>query len=132
MATELAYGRMLDLTIRDVSPIIPAKHFDISKAFYMALGWKLIEIDPTLAALELANRRLYLQNFYIRRWADNMVLTIAVEDAYAWHEHISGVLRERKFPGTRVHLPKLDLDGTLTTCASDPSGVSLHFVQWNS
>src|SRR5687767_15309109 len=86
MATELAYGRMLDLTIRDVSVVIPAKHFDISKAFYMALGWRLIEIDPTLAALELANRRLYLQNFYIRRWAENTVLTIAVEDAYAWHE----------------------------------------------
>jgi hypothetical protein len=131
MATEAALARLPDLTIYDVSAVIPAKHFPVSKAFYAALGWKIKDVDPTLAVMELAGRRIYLQNFYVKRWAEYVVLHIGVQDAYAWYEQLSSILRGKAFPSAYVQRPKIDLDGSLVTCAQDPSGVALQFIQWD-
>ena len=131
MASEAALARQPALSIYDVSAVIPAKQFQVSKAFYSALGWKIKDLDPTLAVMELAGRRIYLQNFYVRRWAEYVVLNIGVEDANAWYEHLSLILRGKKFSEAYVQRPKTDLDGSLVTCAQDPSGVTLQFVQWS-
>jgi predicted enzyme related to lactoylglutathione lyase len=132
MATEAALARLPDLTVHGVSAVIPAKDFQVSKAFYAALGWRVRDLDPTLAVMELAGHRIHLQNFYVRRWAEYVVLHIGVQDACAWYDRLSLILRRKVFPGAHVQRPKIDLDGSLVTCAQDPSGVTLHFTQWDS
>ena len=104
--------------------------FAISKAFYTALGWKLTEITEKLALIELGERRLYLQDYYVKEWAENFVIFIAVEDAQAWHDHTSAALKERSYLDARVWPPKAEEWGALTTYAIDPSGVLIHFAQW--
>jgi hypothetical protein len=126
-----ALARLPDLTIYDVSALLPAKDFPLSKKFYTALGWKVTEVDPTLAVMEFGSRRLYLQNFYKRHWAEYVELHIAVHDACAWYEHVAAILRGKAFAAASVQRPKTDLDGSLVTCVRDPSGIALHFRQWD-
>jgi predicted enzyme related to lactoylglutathione lyase len=122
--------RVRNLKATDVRTFVPAKDFAVSKAFYTALGWKLTEITEKLALIELAERRLYLQDYYVKEWAENFVIFIAVEDAQAWHDHISAALEERSYLDARVLPPKEEDWGALTTHAIDPSGVLIHFTQW--
>jgi hypothetical protein len=121
---------MLNLKVADVRAFVPAKDFAISKAFYTALGWKLTEITEKLALIELAEWRFYLQDYYVKEWAENFVIFISVEDAQAWHDHASAALKERSYLDARVWPPKAEEWGALTTYAIDPSGVLIHFAQW--
>jgi hypothetical protein len=119
-------------TASDIRVFVPAKDFSESKQFYVALGWKLKWEDPSLAELELADRRFLLQNYYAKDWAENFMFHVTVEDAHAWHEHVSSLLSAGTFSNARVNPPKQESYGALVTYVWDPSGVLLHFAQWAS
>jgi hypothetical protein len=121
---------MPNLKATDVRAFVPSKDFAISKAFYTALGWKLTAIDDKLALIELAERKLYLQDHYVKACAEQCVIFVVVEDAQAWHDHITATLNERPYLDARVWPPKQEPWGALTTYTIDPSGVLIHFAQW--
>lgn len=114
----------------DVKIFIPAKNFNTSLAFYTQLGWQLNwEHDGGLAELELAGARLFLQNFYVKAWAENFMLYIPVENAQAWYEHVTKLIESGDFPKARVAPPKLQDHGDIVTYVWDPSGILLHFAE---
>lgn len=114
----------------DVKVFVPAKDFQLSLQFYTTLGWQLNwEHDGGLAELELGDSRFFLQNYYAKDWAENFMLYIPVADVQAWFEHISQILTQYDFPGTRVSPPKLESHGARVCYVWDPCGVLLHFAQ---
>ena len=116
--------------VEDVRPFLPAKEFARSKLFYETLGWSTIWTDyDGLALMELGGHRIMLQNFYVKAWAENSMLTIAVADASAWYERASHVLAAGEFGSARVNEPKYEEWGATVTYVWDPSGVLLHFTQ---
>jgi len=121
---------MLDLKISDLKPFVPARDFELSKAFYEALGWAVRWSDDTLALMEQGDRRFYLQRYYVKEWAENSMLHLTVEDAAACHRQIGELLRSGRFPGVRVAPPKQEPYGALVTYVWDPAGVLLHLAQW--
>lgn len=117
----------------DVKVFVPAKNFQESLQFYEALGWKInfrAEKDD-LAELELANNRIYLQNYYNKHWANNFMLHITVDDARAWWKHASTVIEAGNYKYARLNEPKEQSYGALVTHVWDPSGVLLHFAQFH-
>lgn len=116
-------------TAVDVKVFVPTLDFDESVRFYTALGWRLNWQEQGLAEVELADVRLYLQKFYAKEWAENFMIYINVEDATAWHQHISQILADNDFSNARVAPPKQESYGALVTYVWDPSGVLLHFAQ---
>jgi catechol 2,3-dioxygenase-like lactoylglutathione lyase family enzyme len=122
---------MPNLNTSDLRPFIPAKDFEVSKQFYGSLGWKVKEVGQGLALVELADRHFYIQNYYLQAVAENSMLHITVEDAQAWYEHVSSVLRDKKFSGARVQPPKRQVYGAVVTFVHDPTGVLLHLCQWD-
>ena len=121
---------MANMTISDVRPFIPAKDFELSKAFYVALGWTIKWSDDDLALLETNDYRFYLQRHYVKAWADNAMLHVSVDDAKACHAQIAEIIASGRFPGARVAEPKHEPYGALVTFVWDPTGVLLHFAQW--
>jgi hypothetical protein len=120
------------LAVDDVRPFVPARDFSRSRAFYGALGWSTVWTDESeLALLELGGHRIMLQNYYVRDWAENFMLTIAVADASAWFEHASAVLAGGAFAPARVAAPKAEDWGATVTYVWDPCGVLLHFTQFH-
>lgn len=124
---------MPDLTVIDVRAWVPARDWAVSRAFYLALGWREVWSDGAgLALLDLADRRFMLQAYYVREWAENSMLTVEVTDAAAWHDHVASVLADGSYGDARVAAPKLEDWGAKVTYVWDPSGVLLHFTEWLS
>ena len=123
---------MSGLSARDVKVFMPAKDFGRSMGFYEAMGWKVNwrAEDDSLAELELAGNRVYLQNYYNKDWADNFMLHITVDDARGWWEHASKVIEEGGYECARVREPEEQSYGALVTFVWDPSGVLLHFAEY--
>jgi hypothetical protein len=121
---------VIDMKVSDVRPFVPAKDFALSKEFYEALGWTVQSIDDSLALLENGNHRFYLQRYYSKEFAENMMLHITVADSRASAEHIKELLASGRFPGARVSQPKQEPYGAIVTYVWDPAGVLLHLAQW--
>lgn len=114
----------------DVKVFVPAKDFQLSLDFYVALGWKMNwNHESSLAEMELAGCRFLLQDFYVKQWANNFMFYIEVEDAQEWFLHVRTILnQEGKFKKCNVNPPKQEPHGK-ATYVWDPSGVLIHFVE---
>lgn len=121
---------MLDLAVSDVRPFVPSKDFEVSKAFYAALGWTVKWSEDGLALLQNGDHRFYLQRYYTKEFAENMMLHVTVADARACADQIQSLLSSGRFPGARVAQPKKESYGALVTYVWDPSGVLLHLAQF--
>ena len=122
---------MTDLKLTDVRPFIGSQDFDISKAFYEALGWKTEYLDDQLALMANGDQRFYLQRYYQKDWLENTMLHVTVADAAACHAQIAAVLATGHYGDARVAPPKQEDYGALVTYVWDPGGVLLHLAQWN-
>ncbi len=119
-----------NLKATDVRVFVPAKDFKQSLRFYTLLGWQVGYQDDNLAQLELADSRFWLQNFYVQEWADNFMFQVNVDDAQAWHDHVTKILDKENFDNARLTPPKKEDYGAITTYVWDPSGVLIHFSQY--
>ena len=115
----------------DLRPFVPARDFALCQAFYAALGWDTRQVAHGLALVALGGQQhFYLQDYYVREFAENTMLHVTVDDAMAWYRHVDHVLSERSFPQARVQPPRPQDYGALVTFVHDPSGVLLHLCQW--
>ncbi len=119
----------MDLTVLDNRVFVPARDFQCSREFYLALGWKENWRRNQLAELELGGVRFLLQDHYDQGWAENFMLQIIVVDAQAWFEHVRAVLANKQFGAARTQPPKREPWGFLVTYVWDPCGVLLHIAQ---
>lgn len=122
---------MGNLTAKDVRIFLPAKDFEISKDFYQALGWKKLSDGKDAAMMELAGCRFLLQNYYQEDWAGNFMMTVIVEDAQAWHDHVVSIFEAKNYSGVWVKPPAMQPWGAFTTYVCDPSGILIHFAQFD-
>jgi hypothetical protein len=119
------------MAVEDVRAFVPARDFALSKAFYESIGWSTEWTDGDgLALMELGGHRFMLQNFYVKEWAENFMLTIVVANATAWFQRVSNALSSGTYGSARAAEPKVEAWGALVTYVWDPSGVLLHFTQW--
>ena len=120
---------MNDLHVVDIKPFIGSKDFSVSRDFYVAIGWKLNWDIGNLAELELGGGKIYLQDYYQRKWCENSMLHITVDNAQAWFDHAKSVLEARKYGAARVAPPRAEDYGSLVTYIWDPVGILLHMAQ---
>ena len=122
----------MNLNVSDIKTFVPAKSFETSFSFYIALGWRPTwqAEDNSLAVMELGDHRFYLQNYFQKDWAENCMLHITVDDAQAWFEHANTVISSSRFNGSRIRKPQREPYGAVVTYVWDPSGVLLHFAQF--
>jgi hypothetical protein len=57
---------VVDLQASDLRTFLPARDFELSKAFYSALGCELEWLDENLALFNLADSRFYVQRYYVK------------------------------------------------------------------
>jgi catechol 2,3-dioxygenase-like lactoylglutathione lyase family enzyme len=120
------------LNVSDVKVFVPALNYDQSLKFYTLLGWQLRwqSDNRELAELELADCRFYLQNYYVKDWANNFMFHVTVTDAQAWYEHVRSILEAENFDHARLKPPEKTDYGALVTYVWDPSGVLIHFAEF--
>ena len=74
----------MNLATVDVKAYVPARDFELSKQFYVDLGFTLSWSSAELADLRAGSCAFLLQNYYVEPLADNFMMHLRVEDADAW------------------------------------------------
>jgi len=115
--------------IRAFRPFLPAKDFETSLRFYRAIGFDAYPLGDTLAELTLGTHAFLLQGYYVKEWAENMVMHVLVNDIGAWWRHINSLDLSNRFHVTAPGPPRVEPWGLTVAYVFDPSGVLWHFAE---
>jgi catechol 2,3-dioxygenase-like lactoylglutathione lyase family enzyme len=127
---------MRNLNVIDLKAFVPALDFETSKRFYSALGCELQHESPKLAVFALGSCRFYLQDFYVKEFAEQYMLHLTVEDVESWYQHVLEVLDN--FSANSDGLPRIfsspkaEAYGAKVCYVSDPTGVLIHIAQFDT
>jgi catechol 2,3-dioxygenase-like lactoylglutathione lyase family enzyme len=112
----------------DVKAFVPAKDLDVARQFYVDLGFRLNWSDEGISEFQAGAFRFLLQRFYVKEHAENFMMSLNVEDADAWWEHIERIRLTEKYPGIMAKPPTVQPWGLRVLYLSDPTGVLWHIV----
>ncbi len=119
---------MTQRKIVDLKAFVPAKDLELSKHFYLDLGFHENWGNEEVCELEIGGFRILLQRFYVAEHAGNFMMSLTVEDADAWWEHITNTGLKDKYGLTMVKPPELQPWGLRVLYLSDPTGVLWHIA----
>lgn len=113
-----------------IRPFIGAKDYDVSRNFYLDLGFKESIISPEMSLFITGNTGFYLQKAYVKDWIDNTMVFLEVDDADRYYAELSATGVTSKYEGVRL-TPVRHYDWGKECFLHDPSGVLWHFGQFN-
>ena len=117
----------LSRTVGAMRPMVPAKDFDVSKRFYIELGFQPRPLAERLVEMQLGMFAFILQDYYVREWADNFVVHVTVSDVGLWWDHIVSLDLPARY-GVKTQAP--DSQGwAVVASVTDPSGVLWRFAE---
>jgi len=79
------------MKVDDIRVFIPSKDYEESKAFYQALGFKMEHASDDLSLFENGDCSFFLQRFYNKALATNLVMQLSVLDINEAFEVISNM-----------------------------------------
>jgi hypothetical protein len=111
---------ILARTVMAMRPIVPAKDFEISRQFYIELGFEPRILTDRLVELRLGAFSFILQAYYVAQWADNFVMHMRVSDVKLWWQRIDSLDLATRY-GVKARAPQTE-DWGLVADVIDPSG----------
>lgn len=112
-----------------IQPFVPAKDFDLSKRFYLALDFKLRFEAEKIAGFDHESGAFLLQDYYVKEWAENFMMSWGVRDLDAWFRNVEALDLPGRFGVRAPTPPKLQPWGLVISYLVDPSGVLWHVSQ---
>jgi catechol 2,3-dioxygenase-like lactoylglutathione lyase family enzyme len=120
---------MTDRKIVDLKAFVPAKDIELSKRFYLDLGFKLNWGDDQICELQIGGFRFLLQKFYVEQHAGNFMMHLMVEDADSWWQHITNMGLKDKYDLCTAKAPEIQPWGLRVLYLADPTGVLWHIAE---
>lgn len=117
---------MMPSPVVDLKAFVPAKDFALSKQFYVDLGFTLNFGNDQIAEFQIGSFRFLLQPFYVKEHSENYMMSLSVENADTWWEHIERIGLKTKYPGIMARAPAMQPWGLRVLYLSDPTGVLWH------
>jgi hypothetical protein len=114
-------ARNLAQTVRSIRPMVPPRDFEISKRFYLDLGFQPQELTDRLVEMHLGAYSFILQGYYVERWAHNFVMHMLVSGLRLWWDHLVALDLGSRY-GVKTRAPQLEEWG-MVAGVGDPSGV---------
>jgi hypothetical protein len=111
-----------------VRPFLPAKDYEVSKAYYEALGFEKL-LDGEVAIFRVGAGGFILQRYYQKEWAENFMMQLMVDDLDVWWAHIERLDLSRRFNVPAPTAPAMQPWGLRIAYLVDPSGVLWHVAQ---
>jgi uncharacterized glyoxalase superfamily protein PhnB len=116
-------------SVDDLKAFVPAKDYDLAKQFYVDLGFTLNSGGDQISEFQIGSFRFLLQPFYVKAHSENFMMSLNVEDADAWWEHIERIRLKEKYPGITAKPPALQPWGLRVLYLTDPTGVLWHIAE---
>ena len=114
--------------VLDLKAFVPAKDFELSKRFYLDLGFRKNWGNDQACEFEMDGFRFLLQNFYVKELAENFMMSLTVEDADEWWEYIEKNQLQSKYKLFMAKPPELQPWGLRVLYLTDPTGVLWHIA----
>lgn len=125
---------MSNLDPIELKAFLPAKDFDVSKQFYQDLGFTVCWEEEALAYLHHGDHGSHekigflLQRFYVKEFAENLMMHLIVKDVDAWWASIQDRKIIEKY-GVRAEPPEDRPWKMRDFILVDPSGVLWRIAQ---
>ena len=113
----------------DLKAFVPARDLELSRRFYLDLGFHETWGNDEVCELEIGGFRFLLQKFYVEEHANNFMMSLEVEDADSWWEHIEGAGLKEEYRLSVARPPELQPWGLRVLYLSDPTGVLWHIAE---
>jgi uncharacterized glyoxalase superfamily protein PhnB len=114
------------LTVVEIKAFVPARDFELSKAFYQALNFTLASCEDGIAYFHHGDASFLLQDFHVQQHTDNFQMHLLVEDVATWHAQARHVAE--RF-GVRIGDPEDRPWAMRDFTLFDPSGVLWRIAQ---
>jgi len=128
MESLQGHNNMSNLNTIELKAFVPAKDFEISKQFYLDLGFTKASDSAGIAYFHYGNCSFLLQDFYEKVFAENLIMHLLVEDIASWHKAVKSSGVEEKYGITLSEISEQPW-GMLDFVLYDPSGVLWRFGQ---
>ena len=79
------------MKVDDIRVFIPAKDFEVSKAFYTAFGFNGSDASEDLTLYDCGDCYFFLSRFYNQELANNLMMQLSVVDINEAYEHIKSI-----------------------------------------
>jgi catechol 2,3-dioxygenase-like lactoylglutathione lyase family enzyme len=106
----------------EIKTFLPAQDFDLSKRFYLDLGFTMAWGSDEMAYLHAGRSSFLLTRFYEKPFAENLMMSLLVVDVEAWWQHVVAQDLGARY-GVRVNPPEDRPWGMRDFTIDDPSGV---------
>ena len=119
-------------TARSMRPFIGAKDYEVSRAFYTAMGFNEYVASPGMSVFRIdGDIRFYLQRYYVKDWIDNLMLFLEVDGLDKHHAALKALNLPDQFDGVRVSEIQVN-DWGREYFVHDPSGILWHIGEFVS
>ena len=116
---------------KSIRTFIGAKNYDESRTFYQELGFEEVIISPKMSLFKVSdNLNFYLQDYYHKKWCNNSMVFLEVNDVDECWDEIYGKGLQDKYKYVRFK-PIKQFDWGREIFMHDPSGILWHFGQFN-
>jgi uncharacterized glyoxalase superfamily protein PhnB len=119
---------MEDLKVVEIKAFVPAKNYELSKAFYCDLGFIMASDEEGIAYFYRDNCSFLLQDFYEQSHANNFMMHLLVKDVENWYRHIISSGAIEKY-GVKITEPADRPWQMRDFVLYDPSGVLWRIAQ---
>jgi hypothetical protein len=79
------------------------------------MGFEVDPLGETLAELSLGRHAFLLQGYYVREWAENMMMHVLVNDVRKWWQHIDSLALASRFGISPPIAPRVEPWGLTVT-----------------
>ncbi|RZJ53755.1 MAG: glyoxalase, partial [Flavobacterium sp.] len=86
---------------KSIRPFIGAKDFDVSRSFYIDLGFEETALGGAMSVFKSGDYAFYLQNYYAKEWVDNTMVFMEVDDVNRFWKELVDLNLPEKYPSVR-------------------------------
>lgn len=116
---------------KSIRPFIGAKDYDLSRNFYLDLGFHEIILSADMSYFNSGGLGFYLQNAYVKDWIDNTMIFMEVENVTRFWNELIALELTSKYENVKL-IPIRGLDWGKECFVIDPSGILWHFGEFNT
>ncbi len=113
-----------------IRPFIGAKNFELSRRFYLDLGFEESVLSKDMSYFVTSGLGFYLQDAYVKDWIDNTMVFLEVDDVEQYWRELVSLDLTAKYESVRL-VPIRNLPWGKEFFLHDPSGILWHFGQFH-
>lgn len=121
----------MNVQAKTIRTFVGAKNYLESRTFYKELGFEEVVLSEKMSLFKVnENLGFYLQDYYVKKWCNNSMVFLEVDDVDKCWEGLDKKGLHHKYKYVRLTLIK-EFEWGRECFMHDPSGVLWHFCQFN-